>query len=85
MRFLEGYGMKMHWRRLGDEPERVTSGVVLGAESVVEKSVDVIPSLCRLYDSAPEPHLPDFSPLEFARQITLCTSELFRKIRVFGS
>ena len=35
-----------------------------------------------LYDSAPEPHLPDFSPLEFSRRITLFTSELFRKIRL---
>ena len=74
--------MKMHSRWLGDGLARVRSGVGLGAECVVEKYVEVIPSLCMLYDSAPEPHLLDFSPLEFARQITLCTSELFRKIRL---
>ena len=44
--------MKMHSRWLGDELSRVTSGVVLGAESVVEKYVEVIPSLYRFYDSA---------------------------------
>ena len=44
--------MKMHSRWLGDALPRVTSGVGLGAESVVKKYVDVIPSLYRLYDSA---------------------------------
>ena len=72
--------MKTHSRWLGAALSRVTSCVGLGAECVVEKYVEVIPSLCMLYDSAPEPHLLDFSPLEFALQITLYTMELFPKI-----
>ena len=81
MRLLEGYGMKTH-SPLGEALAGVTSGVDLGVVCVVEKYVEVIPSFCVLDDSAPELHLIDFSPREFARQITLFTSELFRKIRL---
>ena len=81
MRLLEDCGMKTH-SPLGDALAGVTSGVDLGAVCVVEKYVEVIPSFCVLDDSAPELHLIDFSPLEFARQTTPYTSELFRKIRL---
>ena len=83
MRLLEGYVMKTHSRWLGDALARVTSGVGMGAECVAEKYIEVISSLFVLNDSALEPHLLDFSPLELARQTTFYTSDLFPKIRLF--
>ncbi|EKE39655.1 Ras guanine nucleotide exchange factor, putative [Entamoeba nuttalli P19] len=80
---MKRYGMKKQVLLITDVMERILTGNSLVLiQSVSDTVQPITPSLHNVFKLKREPKLMDFPPLEFAKQITLFTSELFRKIKL---